>query len=86
MKAFVVLSQPEKYQHYRQREKLTLALQAQVRQKLAPYEYPKEIEFIESLPMTTSGKVQRAVLRQLELDRAHQQQRLQGEENAGLST
>lgn len=86
VKAFVVLSQPEKYQHHRQREKLTLALQAQVRQKLAPYEYPKEIEFIESLPMTTSGKVQRAVLRQLELDRAHQQQRLQGEENAGLST
>jgi acetyl-CoA synthetase len=85
VKAFVVLSQPEKYQHQAQREKLTLALQEQVRQKLAPYEYPKEIEFIESLPMTTSGKVQRAVLRQLELDRAHQQPRQQGEENAGLS-
>ena len=26
---------------------------------LAPYEYPKEIEFIDALPMTTTGKVQR---------------------------
>lgn len=38
-------------------------LQAFVRERLAPYQYPKEIEFIEALPMTTTGKVQRAVLR-----------------------
>jgi len=38
-------------------------LQAHVRQYLAPYEYPKAIEFIDSLPMTTTGKVQRRVLR-----------------------
>ena len=30
---------------------------------LAPYEYPKEIEFIDALPMTSTGKVQRRVLR-----------------------
>ena len=30
-----------------------------VRKLLAPYEYPKEIEFIDALPMTTTGKVQR---------------------------
>jgi len=41
-----------------------------VRGKLAPYEYPKEIEFIEALPMTTTGKVQRRVLRELEAGRA----------------
>jgi len=41
-----------------------------VRGKLAPYEYPKEIEFIEALPMTTTGKVQRRVLRELEAKRA----------------
>jgi acetyl-CoA synthetase len=29
------------------------------RGKLAPYEYPKEIEFLDALPMTTTGKVQR---------------------------
>jgi acetyl-CoA synthetase len=38
-------------------------LQAHVKDKLAPYEYPKEIEFLEALPMTTTGKVQRRVLR-----------------------
>jgi hypothetical protein len=42
---------------------ITAALQAHVRGKLAPYEYPKEIEFIDALPMTTTGKVQRRVLR-----------------------
>jgi acetyl-CoA synthetase len=41
-----------------------------VRQHLAPYEYPKEIEFIDALPMTTTGKVQRRVLRLREEERA----------------
>ncbi|RZI98034.1 MAG: AMP-binding protein, partial [Rubrivivax sp.] len=42
---------------------LVEALQAHVKARLAPYEYPKEIEFIDALPMTTTGKVQRRVLR-----------------------
>jgi acetyl-CoA synthetase len=45
------------------------AIQHHVRKHLAPYEYPKEIEFITALPMTTTGKVQRGVLRQRELER-----------------
>jgi acetyl-CoA synthetase len=49
---------------------LVAVLQAHVRGKLAPYEYPKEIEFIEALPMTTTGKVQRRVLRLQEEARA----------------
>jgi acetyl-CoA synthetase len=40
-----------------------------VRNVLAPYEYPKEIEFIDALPMTTTGKVQRRVLREREIAR-----------------
>jgi acetyl-CoA synthetase len=40
-----------------------------VRKYLAPYEYPKEIEFVEELPMTTTGKVQRRVLRERERQR-----------------
>jgi len=40
-----------------------------VRRFLAPYEYPKEIEFIDALPMTTTGKVQRRVLRERERER-----------------
>src|SRR5262249_19268765 len=49
---------------------LVEALQHLVRSQLAPYETPKEVEFVESLPMTTTGKVQRSVLRRLEDDRA----------------
>jgi acetyl-CoA synthetase len=45
-------------------------LQAHVKGLLAPYEYPKEIEFIDQLPMTTTGKVQRRVLRLQEEARA----------------
>ena len=45
-------------------------LQDHVRGKLAPYQYPKEIEFIEALPMTTTGKVQRGVLRLQEEERS----------------
>ena len=44
-------------------------LQRHVKNMLAPYEYPKEIEFIDALPMTTTGKVQRRVLRLQEEER-----------------
>jgi acetyl-CoA synthetase len=54
-------------------KKLAAELQAHVKGKLAPYEYPKEIEFIDALPMTTTGKVQRRVLRQQEEERARLQ-------------
>ncbi|MDP2004950.1 MAG: AMP-binding protein [Rubrivivax sp.] len=49
---------------------LVAELQQHVRAQLAPYEYPKEIEFIAALPMTTTGKVQRRVLRLQEEARA----------------
>jgi acetyl-CoA synthetase len=65
VKAFVVLAEGR-----RPSAELVAELQAHVRGKLAPYEYPKEIEFINALPMTTTGKVQRAVLRKLEAQRA----------------
>ncbi len=57
---------------------LVAALQAHVRAQLAPYEYPKEIEFIDSLPMTTTGKVQRRVLRLQEEERARARAQLAG--------
>ena len=50
--------------------KLIAQLQQHVKGKLAPYEYPKEIEFVEALPMTTTGKVQRRILRLQEEERA----------------
>ena len=48
---------------------LIAELKSHVRSRLAPYEYPREIEFIDSLPMTTTGKVQRRVLRAAEEER-----------------
>ena len=53
-------------------QKLVAELQAHVRNLLAPYEYPKEIEFIDALPMTTTGKVQRRLLRLQEEERFKQ--------------
>jgi acetyl-CoA synthetase len=52
--------------------RLMIDLQRHVKGKLAPYEYPKEIEFVDALPMTTTGKVQRRVLRLQEAARAQQ--------------
>ena len=65
VKAFVVLALGHVASDALARE-----LQAHVRGQLAPYEYPKEIEFIDALPMTTTGKVQRRVLRLREVARA----------------
>jgi len=42
---------------------LAEALQAHVKARLAPYKYPRWIEFIEELPKTATGKIQRFKLR-----------------------
>jgi len=65
VKAYVVLAPG-----HRGDAALVEQLQQHVRGRLAPYEYPKEIEFIDALPMTTTGKVQRRVLREREAARA----------------
>ncbi len=65
VKAYVVLSAG-----HAATPALVEALQQHVRGQLAPYEYPKEIEFLDALPMTTTGKVQRRVLRLQEEARA----------------
>ncbi len=43
------------------------ALREHVKRHLAPYQQPREIEFVAELPMTTTGKVQRKVLRDREM-------------------
>jgi acetyl-CoA synthetase len=40
------------------------SIQDHVRARLAPYQYPREIEFVAELPLTTTGKIQRRVLRE----------------------
>jgi len=69
IKAFIVLT-PGVKRNRAADDKLIAELQSHVRGKLAPYEYPKEIEFVDELPMTTTGKLQRRVLRLLEQERA----------------
>jgi acetyl-CoA synthetase len=46
--------------------RLTEDLQAFVKDQLATYEYPRELDFVDSLPMTTTGKIQRRILRERE--------------------
>jgi len=45
-------------------EALTRQLQDHVKTRLAAHEYPRAIEYVESLPMTTTGKIIRRALRE----------------------
>ena len=57
-KAFVVLKAPDKAG-----DAFARALQDHCRQKLAPYKYPRWLEFRTELPKTATGKIQRFKLR-----------------------
>jgi benzoate-CoA ligase len=57
-KAFVVLKPGESPS-----EMLKSALQQHVKDRLAPYKYPRWIEFMSELPKTATGKIQRFKLR-----------------------
>lgn len=64
-KAFVVLKpgvQPS--------EALAKELQEHVKKELAPYKYPRQVEFVAQLPRTETGKIRRVELRQQEAARA----------------
>jgi benzoate-CoA ligase len=41
-------------------------LQAFVKERLAPYKYPRRIQFVDELPKTATGKIQRFKLRELQ--------------------
>ena len=60
-KAFVVPSEG-----HEPGEDLREELRAHVKERLAKYEYPREIGFLEELPRTTTGKVRRQSLRERE--------------------
>ncbi len=49
---------------------LTTELEQFVKQRLSAHAYPREIEFVDALPKTPSGKIQRFLLRQREVERA----------------
>ncbi|WP_419662893.1 BclA4: benzoate-CoA ligase [Desulfosarcina variabilis str. Montpellier] len=57
-KAFVKLKNG-----YEQSEALVDELKAFVKQRLAPYKYPRWVEVVEEIPKTSTGKIQRFMLR-----------------------
>jgi 2-aminobenzoate-CoA ligase len=60
-KAFVVV-----HQGYAPSDELKKELQEFVRRELAPYKYPRKLEFVNELPKTSTGKVRRTELRRAE--------------------
>ncbi|KPK35475.1 MAG: AMP-dependent synthetase [Betaproteobacteria bacterium SG8_40] len=56
--AFLVLREG-----YRPSEKLTRDLQQHVRSRLSAHEYPRQINYVDSLPQTATGKIIRRALR-----------------------
>ena len=62
VKAFVVLK-PQ----FLASDELSHKLQEYVRSRLSKHAYPKEIEFVDVLPKTSSGKIQRNLLKQQEV-------------------
>jgi acetyl-CoA synthetase len=64
VKAFVLLAPGHSAS-----DSLSDSIREHVKHSLAPYQQPREIEFVTELPMTTTGKVQRKVLRELEAKR-----------------
>ena len=63
-KAFVVLKNPDAAG-----DAVADELKTFVKAKLAPYKYPRQLEFVRELPKTATGKIQRFRLRQLERER-----------------
>jgi 2-aminobenzoate-CoA ligase len=59
VKAFVVLKPG-----HAPAPELVAELQEHVKRELAPYKYPRAVQFVEKLPRTETGKIQRFVLRQ----------------------
>jgi acetyl-CoA synthetase len=49
---------------------LAKEIQDHVKTRLAAHEYPRAVEFVDALPMTTTGKIQRKVLREQEAAKA----------------
>jgi len=58
VKAYIVLNEG-----YRPSDGLAKEIAAFVRSRLAAHEYPREIAFLDALPMTTTGKIVRRALR-----------------------
>jgi len=54
---------------YQATKDLSTEIQEFVKKRLSAHEYPREIEFLKELPLTATGKIRRADLRKLEIER-----------------
>jgi acetyl-CoA synthetase len=61
IKAFVIVKEGTPWS-----QRLAEEIRSFVREHLARHEVPREIEFVDALPMTTTGKIQRRKLREAE--------------------
>jgi acetyl-CoA synthetase len=59
VKAYITLTQG-----FSPSDELASEIQDFVKEQTAPYKYPREIEFRQSLPKTISGKIRRVALRE----------------------
>ena len=66
VKVFITLKQG-----YEVSEALEEDIRSFVKTRLSPHEYPREIEFVETLPVTSTGKIKRNELRNLERAKRH---------------
>ena len=64
VKAFIILLDKSKAS-----DNLVKDIQKHTKMVAAPYKYPREVEFVEELPKTQSGKIKRKDLRELEKER-----------------
>ncbi|WP_044894503.1 acyl-CoA synthetase [Bacillus alveayuensis] len=64
VKAFVVLADG-----FTPSNELAQELSLFVKNRLSKHEYPREVEFVTELPKTTSGKIQRFILRNQEIEK-----------------
>jgi acetyl-CoA synthetase len=64
VKAFVVLAEG-----HEPSDELAAAIKSFVRGHLSAYAYPREVEFVDDLPKTLTGKIRRIELREAERER-----------------
>jgi acetyl-CoA synthetase len=64
VKAFIILNDSTKAS-----DELKKDIQEYSKTISAPYKYPREIEFVDELPKTQSGKIKRKILREREKDK-----------------
>lgn len=65
VKAFIILKEKGQFD-----EDSVTELQDFVKSQISAFKYPRAVEFVDELPLTATGKIQRGALRQIERERA----------------